>query len=126
MDVPIYENFFISCTGSKSLRKTTKGWNFICLWKYGSKTWAPLKDLKESNPVDISEYVVGDKISKESSFAWWLPYTLKKRVHIITDVKARFLNKSHNFSVEVYTSVKEAYRIDHKNNNTLWRDAINT
>ena len=47
MAVPIDYKFVVSKTGSKSLRKTTKGWYFLCLWKYGSTTWAPLKDIKE-------------------------------------------------------------------------------
>ena len=63
-------------------------------------------------------------ISEEAAFAWWLLYTLKKWDHVIAKVKARFLNKSHTFSVEVPTSVEEAYRINKKNNNTLWRDRI--
>ena len=63
MDLPIDYKFVISNTGRKSLRKTTKGWDFLCLWKDGSTTWAPLKDLKESKPVDIVEYVVGNRIS---------------------------------------------------------------
>ena len=76
MTVPIYEKFLVSDTGSKSLRNTTKGWNFLYLWKYCSTTWAPLKDLKDSNHVDIVEYVVGNRISEEAAFAWWVPYTL--------------------------------------------------
>ena len=87
--------------------------------------WAPLKDLKESNPVDIEEYVVGNRISEEAAFSCWLPYTLKKRNHIIAKVKAPFLKKSHKFVVEVPTSVEEAYKLDKNNNKTLWRDAIN-
>ena len=114
----------LSKTGRKSLRKTTKGWDFLCLWKDGSSTWAPLKDLKESNPVDIAEYVVGNRISEEAAFAWWVPYTLKKRDHIISKVKVRFLKKSHKFGVEVPNSVQGAYDLDMKNNNTFWRDAI--
>ena len=78
MTVPIYEKFLVSKTGRKSLRKTTNGWDFLCLQKDGSTTWAPLKDLKESNPVDISEYVVGNRIYEEAAFSWWVPYTLKK------------------------------------------------
>ena len=124
MVAPFDDKFFVSNTSRKSLRKTTKGWNFLCLWKDGSTTWSPLKDLKESNLVDIAEYVVGNRISEESAFAWWVPYTLKKRDHIITKVKARFLKKSQTFGVEVPTSVEEAYRLDQKNNNTLWCDAI--
>ena len=68
MAVPIDDKFFISKTGRKRLRKNTKGWDFLCLWKYVSTAWAPLKDLKESNPVDIAEYIVGNKISEESAF----------------------------------------------------------
>ena len=66
---------------------------------------------------------LGNRISEESAFAWSVPYTLKKRYHIIAKVKPRFLKNSH-FGVEVPTLVKEAYRLGQKNNNTLWRDAI--
>ena len=122
--IPIDDKYIISKTGRKSLRKTTKGWDFLCLWKDGSSTWAPLKDLKESNPVDVAEYVVGNRISEEAAFAWWVPCTLKKRDHIISKVKARFLKKSHKFGVQVPTSVENAYELDKENGNTLWRDAI--
>ena len=70
MDVTIDNKFVVSKTGRKYLIKTTKGWDFLCLLKDGSTTWAPLKDIKESNPVDISEYVVGNRIFEEDAFAW--------------------------------------------------------
>ena len=124
MDVPIYDKFLVSKTGREIIRKTTKGWDFLCLYKYGITIWAPLNDLKESNPVDIAEYAVGNIISEESDFAWWVPYTLEKRYHIIAKAKARVLKNSHKFGVEVPTSVEEAYIIDQKKNNTLLRDAI--
>ena len=124
MAVPIYEKFVVSKTGRKSLRKTTKGWYFLCLWKYSGTTCTPLKDLKESNPIDIAEDVVGNRISEEAYFAWWVNYTLKKQDHIITKVKARLLKKSHKFGVEVPTSAEKAYRLDQKNNDTIWGDAI--
>ena len=124
MDVPIYDKFVISKNGRKILSKATKGWDFLCLRKHGSTTWAPLKDLKELNPVDIAEYVVGNRISEESAFAWRVPYTLKKRYHIIAKAKARFLKRYHKFSVGVPTSVEEAYILYQKNSTTLWRDAI--
>ena len=89
--VPIYDKFVVSKTGRKMLRKTTKGWDLLCLWKYGSTKWAPLKDLKESNPVDIAEYVVGNRTYEETAFHCWVPYTLKKQDHIIAKVKSHFL-----------------------------------
>ena len=65
-----------------------------------------------------------NRISEESAFVWWEPYTLKKQYHIIAKFKAHFLKKSHKFGVEVPTSIEEAYRLDQKNNNTLWCEAI--
>ena len=124
MAVPIYEKFVVSKTGRKSLRNTTKGCGFLCLWKDGGTTCSPLKDLKESNPVDIAEYVVGNRISEEAAFAWWVPYNLNKRDHIISKVKARLLKKSNKFGVEVPTSVEEGYKLSKNNNNTLFRDAV--
>ena len=35
--------------------------------------WIALKDLKDSYPVDISDYVVTNKIKDEPAFSWWVP-----------------------------------------------------
>ena len=45
--IPIYDKYIVFKTGRKPLRKTTKGCDFLCLWKEGSSTWVLLKDLKE-------------------------------------------------------------------------------
>ena len=43
-------------------RKTTKGW-FLCVkWKNDSTSWVPLKDVKVSNPLEVSEYAVANKL----------------------------------------------------------------
>ena len=62
----------------KVLERLPRDGIFHCLWKDGSTTWAPLKDIEESNPADIAEYVVAKRISEEAAFAWWLRHTLKK------------------------------------------------
>ena len=41
-------------------------------------------------------------------------------------VKYRMHKTTHKYGIEIPTSVKHAYRIDSKNGNTLWRDAIQT
>jgi hypothetical protein len=51
------------------MRRTTKGWQLLLQWKDGSNTWIPLKDLKESNPVDVAEYAVANKLVHEPAFA---------------------------------------------------------
>ena len=37
-------------------RQTTVVWKLLVAWKDGTTTWVPLKDLKESNPVEAAEF----------------------------------------------------------------------
>ena len=74
--------------GHKRLQCTTKGWKLLVEWKDGQSTWVPLKDLKESNPVKTTEFSMAIGITDEAVFAWWVPYTLKKRDVIIGKVQA--------------------------------------
>ena len=106
------------------MRKTTCGWKLLVLWKDGSKTWLPLKDLKESNPIEVAEFAKSRGVEKEPAFAWWVPYTLRKRDVIISAVKSRVRKATHKYGVEVPRSVKHAYVIDKRNGNNLWTKAI--
>ena len=56
------EQFIISKNGQKKPRKTTQGWKLCIEWKDGSTKWEPLKDLKESNPIEVSEYAVETRL----------------------------------------------------------------
>jgi hypothetical protein len=51
--------------------------------------------MKESNPVQLAEYAVANKIDLEPAFAWWVPHVLKKRNRIIKKVKSRYWLKTH-------------------------------
>ena len=93
-------------------------------WKDGSESWVPLKDLKESHPVDLAEYAKARGISDEPAFAWWVPYTMRKRDIILSAVKSRLRKTTHKYGIEIPTSQEHAYAIDDKNGNTMWRDAI--
>ncbi len=46
--------FITTSTGRKHRRKTTKGWYFQVQWRDGSSDWIPLRELKESNPVEVA------------------------------------------------------------------------
>jgi hypothetical protein len=49
-------------------------------WNDGSTSWVPLATLKEQQiPVEIAEYATIHGIADETAFAWWVPWTLKKR-----------------------------------------------
>ena len=114
----------VTIKGRTYPRKTTKGWHMCVNWKDGTSTWERLADLKESYPIEVAEFAVAQDIAHQPAFAWWVPYTLKKRERIICAVKQRFLKKTHKFGIEIPKDVKDAKRIDDANGNTYWQDAI--
>ena len=112
-------------SGNQRMRKTTNGWKLLILWKDGTQQWIPLKLMKEYNPLEVAEFACSRKIDKEPAFAWWVPYTLRRRDRIIASVNTRVRKTSHKYGIEIPRTVNEAYSIDERNGNTHWRDAIN-
>ena len=72
----------------------------------------------------MAEYVTARDIQDEPSFAWWVPYTLRKRDSIIASVNSRVRKSSRKYGIEIPTSIKHGEEIDHRNKNTFWQDAI--
>ncbi len=48
--------YITSPNGGRRQKQTTKGWEILLQWKDGSTTWEPLKDVKDSYPVQVAEY----------------------------------------------------------------------
>ena len=115
---------FFELKGRRVQRKTTKGWKLCIQWRDGSTSWEPLATVKESNPIEVAEYAVANKIATEPAFSWWVPFTLKKRARIIAAVNNRYLQRTHKFGIEIPKSVAEADAIDKATGTTFWRDAI--
>ena len=67
--------------------------NMLVEWKDNSFYWVPLKNLKQSNPVDLSEYAVANGISDEPAFNWWFKnifqhsYTIGLRIFFNTVIR---------------------------------------
>jgi len=59
--------------GNRKIQQTTIVWKFKLKWKDGTTYWFQLKDLKESNPVEVAEYVTYLGIKDDTAFAWWVP-----------------------------------------------------
>ena len=85
----------ISKNGNKARKQTTKGWYFKVKWRDGTDSWVALKDLKESNPPQVAEYVQAAKLIDELTFAWWAELALKRRDKIIAGVASRSKKKTH-------------------------------
>ena len=111
--------------GHRRMRETTAGWDLLVQWRNGSQEWIPLKVIKNSNPVEVAEYSRSRGIDNEPAFAWWVPYTLRRRDRIISGVNSRVRRVTHKYGVEVPRSVGEALKIDKMNGDNLWRNAIN-
>ena len=99
------------------MRKTTKGWKLLVKWADESETWVPLKDMKESHPVETAEFARAREIADQPAFAWWVPYVLRKRDVILSKVKARIRKTNRKYGIEIPTSVEHAMELDRKNGN---------
>ena len=122
--VPIDDGFIETPSGTRRPKITTKGWFLLVKWKDGTTTWVPLKDLKESNPVQVAEYAVANKLVSEPAFAWWVRTVLRKRDRILSKVKSKYWRRTHKFGVKLPHSVAEAYAIDEQTGTDFWRKAI--
>ena len=39
-------------------------------WKDGSETWVPLKDMKESHPIEVAEFAKARGVADEPAIAY--------------------------------------------------------
>ena len=122
--IPIEDKYITTKSGQRRLQKTTKGWKLLIKWKDKSKVWINLADMKEVHPVETAEYARARGISNEPAFTWWVPYTLRKREVILAAVKNQIRRTTHKYGVKIPRDVKHAHKIDARNGNTLWRDAL--
>lgn len=84
----------------------------------------PIKDLKESHPVELVEYARSRNIDTEPAFAWWVPFTLRKRDVILSAVKSRLRRTTYKYGIEIPRDIEHTYAIDDANNNHFWQDEI--
>jgi hypothetical protein len=82
------EKWVVTARGQPRLRMSTAGWKLLIQWRDGSETWVPLKDMKESHPVETAEFSRARGIDDEVAFACWVPYTLHKGDVIISAIKS--------------------------------------
>jgi hypothetical protein len=122
--VPKSDKWVVTARGQRRLRMSTAGWKLLVQWRDSSETWVPLKDMKESHPVETAEFARARGIDDEVAFAYWVPYTLRKRDVIISAVKARLKKTSHKYGLEVPTGIQHSLKLDAANGDHRWRDAL--
>jgi len=92
--------YFITKTGTKRMCQTTRGWKFLVQWANGTSQWIELLILKESNPIQVAEYVTARGIGEEPAFAWWVPYVLQKQDVIVAAVNSRVQKRVTNMGLK--------------------------
>jgi hypothetical protein len=75
--------------GQAKTKVMTRGWSLLVQWKDGSISWEKLKNLKASDPVEVAEYTVANRLVEEPAFKWWVPHDLQRWNRIISKVKSR-------------------------------------
>jgi hypothetical protein len=88
--IPISDGKVSSANGQSKPKISTKGWFLLVLWRNGPTSWEKLKNfLKASNPVEVAEYVIVNRLVEEPAFKWWVPHVIHCRNWIISKVKSR-------------------------------------
>ena len=122
--IPMEDKYITTRSGQRRLRQAMKGWKLLIKWKDKYKAWINLADMKEVHPVETAEYARARGISNEPAFAWWVPYTLRKREVILAAVKNQIRRTTHKYGIEIPRDVEHEHVIDARNGNMLWRDAL--
>ncbi len=108
----------------KRRKFTTKGWEFCCLWADGSTSWERMRNLKESNPIELANYADAHGLLHEPAFAWWANRMLKRSRRVIQKVKTHYWQRMHKYGIRLPKSIAEALQMDKENGNSLWHEAI--
>ena len=110
--------------GHQRPKKTTAGWKINVEFTDGETSWLPLHLVKESNPIELAEYAILNRIDDEPAFKWWVPLVIRKRSRMINKVKKKYWRTTHKFGIRIPKTVAEALQLDKENGNTYWADAI--
>jgi len=97
--VSIEEGFTQGFNGNRHSKKTTWGWDKCVEWQDGSTSWIPLKEVKDSNPLELVQYAIGNWIDKEPAFTWWVPEIMRWKNRIISRIKSKYWKTTHKFGI---------------------------
>lgn len=93
-------------------------------WIDNTTSWIPLKDVKNSNNDEISNYALRNNISTEPAFKWWVCDTPCRKKQLIKLSQCHHCQAGYKCGIRIPNSIEEALTLDKENNNTLWLDAI--
>lgn len=122
--VSIENGYDISKNGNRTPKRTMVSWELLVQWCKGSSDWVALKDLKDTNPIELAEYAMANKISAEPAFKCWGPFSLQKQKRIISKTKSKYRRTTHKYGIRVPKTAVEALRLDKINGNDYWESSL--
>ena len=84
----------------------------------------PLKELKDSNPIKVAEYIIRNGLQEDPVFCWWVHNVLHKQLCVISKLKKHYARMTHKFGVELPHSIQAAFNIDKKTGTDYWFKVI--
>jgi hypothetical protein len=61
---------------------------------------------------------------EEPAFKWWAKTVLKKTERLLRNLQRRRKINRYKFGIEIPNTVEQAFELDKKNGNNLWREAL--
>ena len=98
-DITNVDGLIKSSNGNLHWKIMTRGWKILVEWKNDSVDWVPLKDLNQSNSVELAEYAMANEISDEPDFSWLVKDNLSCRYRIISRIKSKYCCTSYKFGI---------------------------
>ena len=93
--------------------------------KFSEKINPHIAEIKESNPIEVTEAAISFKHDMEPELNWLVQKVIKKRDQIIGKLHVATCSKGKmKFCIDIPGTVKDAVSIDEDNGNTLWKNAI--
>ena len=65
----------------KKISRKTIAWDIFVDLINRSTEWIPLNYVKESKPIDLSEYALVNNIDQVPAFKWWDGFMFNKKSH---------------------------------------------
>ena len=75
-------------------------------------SWIPLKEIKETNDVDVAEYAKANQIDSKPAFDWWVHDVLRCKERLIIMLQSYRKCTGYKFGIHIPLAVEEAMEID--------------
>ena len=115
--------------GVENHRKIGNKWEVLMRWEDESESWEPIGLIAKSDPVSLAKYAEENNLLDLPGWKRFRTYVKNKKKFKRMMKQVRMYSMRHGprikFGVRVPKDYIEAMEFDRKNQNNLWKDAVN-